>query len=54
MRDQPYINIEQGSAEWHKARLGYITASHISDVMAKGKGKEELLAWLTRRTKKLF
>jgi len=41
MRDQLYINIEQGSDEWHKARLGHITASHISDVMAKGKGKEE-------------
>ena len=41
MRDQPYLDIEQGSDEWHKARLGHITASHISDVMAKGKGKEE-------------
>ena len=43
MRNQPYINVEQGSEEWHKARLGHITASHISDVMAKGKGKEESL-----------
>jgi putative phage-type endonuclease len=41
MRDQPFINVEQGSDAWHKARLGHITASHISDVMAKGKGKEE-------------
>ena len=41
MRDQPYLDIEQGSDAWHKARLGHITASHISDVMARGKGKEE-------------
>jgi putative phage-type endonuclease len=34
-------DIVQGSDEWHTARLGHITASHISDVMAKGKGKEE-------------
>ena len=41
MIDQIYLDVEQGSDAWHKARLGHITASHISDVMAKGKGKEE-------------
>lgn len=29
--------MEQGSAEWHKARLGRVTASRISDVMAVGR-----------------
>ncbi len=29
--------IEQGSIGWHKARLGKVTASRISDIMAKGK-----------------
>jgi putative phage-type endonuclease len=29
--------IEQGSAEWHKQRLGKVTASRIADVMAKTK-----------------
>ena len=41
MIEQIYLDVEQGSDAWHKARLGHITASHISDVMAKGKGKEE-------------
>ena len=29
--------IEQGSEEWHQQRLGKITASRVSDVMAKTK-----------------
>lgn len=29
---------EQGTAEWHAARLGCVTASKISDVMAQGRG----------------
>lgn len=41
MIDQLLIDVEQGSPEWHRARLGHVTASHINDVMAKGKGKEE-------------
>lgn len=33
--------IEQGSELWHKARLGHVTASNVSDVMSKGKdGKD--------------
>lgn len=32
--------MEQGSQEWKDARLGKITASRFSDVMAKGKGTE--------------
>lgn len=32
------LDIEQGSAEWLQARCGLITASKISDVMAKGRG----------------
>lgn len=30
--------MEQGSPEWFAARLGKVTASRISDVMAKGRG----------------
>ena len=30
--------VEQGSPEWFKARCGRVTASRISDVIAKGKG----------------
>lgn len=30
---------EQGSAEWHSVRLGMITASRMSDVLSKGRGK---------------
>lgn len=30
--------IEQGTPEWHAARVGRVTASKIADVMAKGKG----------------
>jgi putative phage-type endonuclease len=29
---------EQGSAEWHKLRLGRITASKMKDVLSKGRG----------------
>lgn len=29
----------QGSEEWLKAKIGYVTASHVADVMAKGQGK---------------
>lgn len=31
----------QGSAEWHKMRLGKFNASRISELMANGRGKEE-------------
>lgn len=37
------INVEQGSPEWFSARLGRVTASEFSTVIAKGQGK-------TRRT----
>lgn len=30
--------IEQGTQEWHQMRLGKVTASRISDVMAQGRG----------------
>ena len=33
--------MEQGSIEWHQARLGKVTASRISDVMAKLKSGGE-------------
>ena len=32
------IDVEQGSAEWIACRLGKITSSRISDILAKGKG----------------
>jgi len=32
------IDVEQGSPEWFACRLGKVTSSRISDVMAKGKG----------------
>ena len=38
MIKQDCLHIEQGSDEWKLARLGYITASNIDAVMAKGKG----------------
>jgi putative phage-type endonuclease len=44
MREQIYKDVVQGSDEWHKARLGHVTASNISAVMAKGKGKEEAVS----------
>ena len=31
--------LEQGSAEWHRLRLGKVTASRMSDVLSKGRGK---------------
>lgn len=34
-------NIEQGSEEWHQLRLGKVTASRVSDVMASGRGSGE-------------
>jgi predicted phage-related endonuclease len=36
------IECEQGTAEWHAARCGIVTASEFSSVMAKGKGKTRL------------
>lgn len=33
------ITCEQGTEEWHRARLGIPTASEFSTVMAKGQGK---------------
>lgn len=30
--------IQQGTSEWHQARLGKVTASKLSDVMATGRG----------------
>lgn len=34
-----YYTWPQGSAEWFNCKLGVISASHFSDVLAKGKGK---------------
>lgn len=31
------VNVEQGTYEWRKARLGYITASMVGDIMGNGK-----------------
>jgi putative phage-type endonuclease len=39
MITQDALEVEQGSDEWRKARLGYVSASSISAVMAKGAGK---------------
>lgn len=33
------IECEQGSEEWHRARLGVPTASRFGDILAKGEGK---------------
>ncbi len=33
------IDCEQGSPEWHQARLGIPTASRFADILAKGEGK---------------
>lgn len=33
------IDVEQGSPEWFKARVGLPTASRFSDILAKGEGK---------------
>ena len=40
---QPYINLEQGSDEWKKARLGHVTASNMAEVMSKAKGIGEAI-----------
>lgn len=37
------VNLEQGSDEWKQARLGHVTASCVTDVMAKGKGGQEAI-----------
>ena len=37
-----YIDCEQGSEEWTKARLGRFTASRFSDLMANGRSKGSL------------
>ncbi len=34
--------LEQGSPEWKQARLGYVSASNVADVMAKGKTGEAI------------
>jgi putative phage-type endonuclease len=39
MITQDALEVEQGSDEWRKARLGYVSASSVSAVMAKGAGK---------------
>lgn len=39
-----FIQCEQGSQEWHKARAGHATASRFADIMAKGKPRE-LYMW---------
>lgn len=36
------ITCEQGTPEWHEARLGIPTASEFSTVMAKGQGKTRM------------
>lgn len=33
------IDCEQGSPEWHQARIGIPTASRFADILAKGEGK---------------
>ena len=37
---QNAIHIEQGTDEWKRARLGYVSASNLDAVMAKGKSGE--------------
>lgn len=39
MITQDCTHLEQGSEEWRLARLGYVSASSIGQVMAKGAGK---------------
>ncbi len=36
---QDALDVEQGSDEWRRARLGFVSASSIAAVMAKGAGK---------------
>lgn len=33
------FDVEQGSEDWHKLRLGVPTASHFGDILAQGEGK---------------
>jgi hypothetical protein len=33
------FDVEQGSPEWHQARVGIPTASRFADILAKGEGK---------------
>jgi putative phage-type endonuclease len=35
-------SLEQGTDEWKQARLGYVSASNVADVMAKGKSGEAI------------
>jgi len=39
---QDAINLEQGTDEWKRARLGYVSASNLDAVMAKGKSGESI------------
>lgn len=39
---QDAINLEQGTDEWKLARLGYVSASNLDAVMAKGKSGESI------------
>ena len=34
-----FWDYEQGSDDWHAARLGLITASKVSEVLSKGTGR---------------
>lgn len=43
------IECEQGSEEWHRARLGIPTASMFATVMAKGKGADSQSRGLTSK-----
>ena len=38
---QDAIHVEQGTDEWKKLRLGYVSASNLDAVMAKGKAGAE-------------
>lgn len=49
MIEQDSINVIQGSDEWKLAKLGYVSASNIADVMAKVKSGEAI----TRRKYKV-
>lgn len=46
---QDAIHLEQGTDEWKRARLGYVSASNMDAVMAKGKSGEAT----TRRNYKI-
>ena len=41
MANDQFIEVVQGTPEWHALRCGKVTASRIDDVMAKGKGDAE-------------